>query len=81
LKDIWANLDYDELEAVRDEKRKKSLFLTFDCYNTRAYGDRVECAKGRRLQNNSYDGSMGLMGVLRGTTSSACRSCQYYEGD
>jgi hypothetical protein len=71
----------DSLEAKRAQRRRRNQQLTFDCFKAHARGDRVICIAGHTLSPVSEDGSMYLMSVLRGTTSSECKNCSDFEGE
>lgn len=77
---IWDNLEaLAKLEARRGQKKEPTF--TYDCHNAHCRGDRVYCSIGYRLSIKAKDGTMGLIGVLRGVTSGQCKKCLDFEGD
>jgi hypothetical protein len=78
---IWGNQRVlVKLEKERDLKREFKAPLTFDCFNAKCQGDRVQCAAGHRLPI-SADGTMSLVAVLRGRTAKFCYTCKDFNGD
>lgn len=77
---IWEDREaLDKLQELRDVKRGSER-LTFDCFNLKYKEDRVHCARGRKL-GTAKDGSLALITVLRGITSSVCKNCNDFVTD
>ena len=76
---FWSDEILESCEREREEHRKRHGRITFDCFGAVARGDRVFCTQGETLHHESKDGSMYLLAVLRGRTSSACKACEHYE--
>lgn len=75
---IWDNeLLLAKLEQQREKKRQREGCLTFDCLHLKVYGDRAYCELGKHL-GQADDGSLALITVLRGVTSSVCRNCKEF---
>lgn len=67
-------------EKERDHRRKKYGRITYDCQEAKTEpGNRVRCARGKLLSRLSGDGSIYLLFVIRGRTSFACKSCQWFK--
>lgn len=82
VEDIWDDFSYlDRCEKLRRKIKRRKVRLTFDCHHARAFGDRVRCDRGRKLDKLSADGSMYLVGVLEGRTSPFCLGCKEYNDD
>ena len=78
---VWDRPDVlDSMETQREQRRALNPRQTFDCFNAHVRGDRVVCLKGYHL-GASKDGSLYLLSVLKGTTSSECKNCQDFNGD
>ncbi len=78
---IWD--DQDALlffEKERDKHREDIGRLTFDCFHAKFIGDRVKCDQGFAL-SRAMDGSLHLLSVLKGRTSTQCKSCSKFDGD
>lgn len=77
---IWDDFDLlNHCEKLRVRHKKRIGRLTYDCVNTVVTGDRVKCKAKRILDKLSADGSMKLLGVLKGRTSTFCLECTKYE--
>lgn len=63
----------DNLEKMRDSRRKKYGRIAFDCFNLKVVDDEVYCIEGHSL-------TVGLLGILGGVTPRNCKSCQDYDG-
>ena len=75
---------FDEPEAsefakLRIEARNKRR-VTYDCLNAIVDGERVKCNIGRHI-GRAADGSMSLVSVLSGRSSSVCQDCKDYCAD
>lgn len=76
---IWEKEEFYEKE--RAKHRKENGRITYDCFNAQTTGDRVTCKKGKILHSESPDGSIKLLSVLRGRTSSVCKQCRWFDPD
>lgn len=67
----------EKRERARHKLKGKNM--TFDCYHARLIhkdGElRVQCDTGRRITDNSGDGSAFIAQVLRGGCFSNCQGC------
>ncbi len=72
---VWDNRELlEKLEKKRDSLRYEGKLLTFDCLKLLCLGDRAVCSKGHRL-GQARDGSLSLLAVLKGITSTVCKDC------
>lgn len=72
----------NELTAKRIQARQKRR-LTYDCMNAITDGVSVVCKKGHEFKKmglRNKDG-MGLLSILKGWSSSECRTCQDCDGE
>lgn len=77
---IWEDREaLDKLQELRGVKRGSER-LTFDCFNLKYKEDRAYCSTGRKL-GTAKDGSLALITVLRGITSSVCKNCEDFTGE
>ena len=75
---IWYQaVKLNKLELLRDERRKRSKRIAFDCYNLKAVGDRACCSKGKHL--GRIDDSFSLESILAGITPSVCKNCHSFD--
>ena len=76
---VFAEPIATELDALR-EQRRQARSITYDCQQALVTADlRVTCRKGKALTNNSHDGGLNLVAVLRGFTAGCCKVCQDYQ--
>ncbi len=78
---LWTSPQMPAWEDERDKNRQRLGRVTFDCFHAVATDDRVKCSKGVELRSDTPDGSMYLLAIIRGRTSSYCLTCQWYEGE
>lgn len=77
--DPWDTAVLEKCDLERKAHRLTHDHLTYDCQNARVRGERVYCSAGHRLVASSLDGSMYLLAVLRGRTSTVCRTCRDFD--
>lgn len=85
-----TNLYTPEVSAGLDNKRRDARGrkyggprrLTYDCGYAKLGKtlNRVCCSMGFKLGPNTKDGTMPLLSVLRGRTSTKCGACTYFTG-
>ncbi len=81
MSNIWEDTTtLNRLQELRDDKRNGSGRLSFDCFNLKCKEDRAYCSEGRRL-GTARDGSLALIAVLCGVTSSICKDCEDYNSE
>lgn len=77
---IWDNQKQLVAFGVcRAKARLTKKRLTFDCFKAHSKEARVYCRNGHPLNPKSGDGSMFLISVLKGTTSSQCKNCPDFD--
>lgn len=71
-----------ELTAKRIQARQKRR-LTYDCMKAITNGVSVTCKEGHDFKKVglSEKEGMGLLGILRGRSSSVCQNCEDYDGE
>lgn len=71
-----------ELTAKRIQARQKRR-LTYDCMNAITDGVSVVCKKGHKFKSMGMRNKegMSLLSILRGMSSSECRTCQDCDGE
>lgn len=69
----------DALIGLRIKARQKRR-LTYDCMNGIVKGDIVVCKKGHtfKTRGRSVKLGIGILAIIRGTSSSACQKCGDY---
>ena len=70
------------LTAAR-RKARSTQPITYDCMAGKVAGDRVGCSEGHVLKSpgRGSNGTLSLLSVLRGRSSSTCRDCNGYDGE
>jgi hypothetical protein len=76
---IFTEPEASELAKRRIEARKKRR-IPYDCLSAIVDGGRVKCNIGRHI-GHAVDGSMNLVSVLGGRSSSVCQDCKDYDAD
>jgi len=83
ISDIFFNRPkVNELTILRRERRRKHR-LTYDCMNGIVKGNTVVCKRGHTFPpiSNRKEPGIGVLGVIRGISSSVCRECGDYDGE
>jgi hypothetical protein len=76
---FFTEPEASRLAKLRIEARKKRR-VTYDCLSAIVDGERVKCNIGRSI-GHAADGSMNLVSVLSGRSSSVCQDCKGYCAD
>ena len=80
IKEEWfTEPEATKLQDLRQKARAKWR-ITYDCLNNIVKGDRVFCRRGTPI-GTSKDGSMMLITVLTGRSSSVCKKCMHFNGE
>lgn len=68
------------LTRLRLQTRRKRR-ITYDCMNAIVKGDIVVCKKGHIFKpwGRGTKPGIGVLTILRGMSSSACRNCEDYD--
>ena len=68
------------LTRMRIQARRKRR-LTYDCMSGIVKGEIVVCKKGHRFRarGRSNKTGIGVLAILKGTSSTACQKCEDYD--
>lgn len=78
---LYRESTQESLEFIRNKRRKGSGRVSYDCFNLKSKRDRAYCSIGYSLNNNSMDGSLALVSILKGWTPSICRECKHFNNE
>lgn len=77
---IFQEPNASKLAQMRIQKRRLRR-ITYDCMNSSIHGDIVICKEGHVFKRIGLKKAPGLsvLSVLKGISSSVCKSCQDYD--